>query len=84
MKKKGILKKKTPYLKAKEFPFQIKEELTFPVDFAVQPPEQDGVKVLKMCWVQAKNINYKHKNLGRALGKRKESHVFTFKKIFFF
>jgi len=64
------------------FLFAVKEELNFPVNFAVQPPEQDGVKVVKMCWVQAKNINYKHKNLGRALGKRKESHVFTFKKIF--
>ena len=64
------------------FPFDIKEELVFPIDFCVQAPEQDGVKVLKRCWVQAKNINYKHKNLGRALGKRKEAHVFTFKKIF--
>ena len=63
-------------------PFKIKEEKTFPVEFAVQPQKYDGMKVIRMGWVQAKNINYKHKNLGRALGKRKEAHVLAFKKVF--
>lgn len=61
---------------------KVREEKNFPLEYVMEPPVEKGVVIIKYGWVKAGDINYKHKNLGRALGSRNEAHVLVFKKIF--